>query len=321
MSLPNQSKLEIFWVMLLARRLDERAWALHNEKKIAYHVSCIGHEAAQVGAAFAMQREKDWFSPYYRDLAMMLALGFRPLDAFLGWLGKADDPVSGGRQMPGNWSSRDLHVLPSSAITAASLPHAVGAALAAKMNDEQTVVLAACGEGATSQGDWYEALNTATVLQLPIVFLVENNHYAISTPLKRQMKVSHAAEKASAFGLSDHILDGRDPFAIYEEVHYAAELARSGGGPSLIEVDLCRPTPHSSDDDDRLYRTRDEVLACKSRDPLRHTRILLEKEGLLNDDRLQRFEKEASSLIEEALQEALQAPDPQPDTADEHLYA
>ena len=321
MPLHEQTKLEIFWVMLLARRLDERAWALHSEKKIAYHVSCIGHEAAQVGAAFAMQREHDWFSPYYRDLALMLALGYRPLDAFLGWLGKASDPASGGRQMPNNWSSRELHILPASPIIAASLPHAVGAALAAKMNDEKSVVLATCGDGATSQGDWYEALNLATVQQLPIVFLVENNGYAISTPLKRQMKVSQVAEKAIAFGLSDHSLDGRDPFAIYDEIHYAAELARSGGGPSLIEVDLCRPTPHSSDDDDRLYRKRKDVLACKERDPLRHTRILLEKEGLLNDERLQRFEEEAGSLIEEALQEALQAPDPDPAGAGEHLYA
>ena len=321
MPLHEQTKLEIFWVMLLARRLDERAWALHSEKKIAYHVSCIGHEAAQVGAAFAMQREQDWFSLYYRDLALMLSLGYRPLDAFLGWLGKADDPASGGRQMPGNWSSRELHVLPASSIIAASLPHAAGAALAAKMNDEHSIVLATCGDGATSQGDWYEALNLATVRQLPIVFLIENNGYAISTPLKQQMKTSHAADKASAFGLSDHILDGRDPFAIYDEVHFAAELARSGGGPSLIEVDLCRPTPHSSDDNDRLYRTQKDVLACKERDPLRYTRTLLEKEGLLNEKRLQRFEEEAESLIEDALQKALNTTDPDPAGASEHVYA
>ena len=321
MPLPDQTKLEIFWVMLLARRLDERAWQLHSEKKIAYHVSCIGHEAAQVGAAFAMQRGHDWFSPYYRDLALMLALGYRPLDAFLNWMGKADDPASGGRQMPCNWSSRELHVLPASSIVAASIPHAVGAALAAKMDNEKSVVLATCGDGATSQGDWYEAVNLATVQQLPIIFLVENNGYAISTPLKRQMKVTRVADKAGAFGLSDHTLDGRDPFAIYDEVHYAAELARSGGGPSLIEVDLCRPTPHSSDDDDRLYRTREDVLACKARDPLRHTRITLQNEGLLSDERLERFETEAADLIEDALQEALTHPDPDPDGATDHLYA
>lgn len=321
MSLHEQTKLEMFWVMLLARRLDERAWTLHSEKKISFHVSCIGHEAAQVGAAFALQRGHDWVAPYYRDLALMLSLGYRPLDAFLGWLGKGSDPASGGRQMPNHWSSRALHILPYSAITAASIPHAVGAALAAKMNDEESVVLAACGEGATSQGDWYEAVNLAAVQQLPIVFLIENNGYAISTPLKRQMRVSQVAAKASGLGLPGQTIDGKDPFAVFEMVNQAVELARSGSGPSLVEVNVCRPTPHSSDDDDRLYRAREDVLDCKQRDPLRHTRLLLENEGLLTADKLQRFENEAHSLIEDALQEALQAPYPKPAEAGEHVYA
>lgn len=321
MSLHEQTKLEMFRVMLLARRLDERAWTLHSEKKISFHVSCIGHEAAQVGAAFALQRGHDWVAPYYRDLALMLSLGYRPLDAFLGWLGKGSDPASGGRQMPNHWSSRALHILPYSAITAASIPHAVGAALAAKMNDEESVVLAACGEGATSQGDWYEAVNLAAVQQLPIVFLIENNGYAISTPLKRQMRVSQVAAKASGLGLPGQTIDGKYPFAVFEMVNQAVELARSGSGPSLVEVNVCRPTPHSSDDDDRLYRAREDVLDCKQRDPLRHTRLLLENEGLLTADKLQRFENEAHSLIEDALQEALQAPYPKPAEAGEHVYA
>ncbi|MCD4674004.1 MAG: thiamine pyrophosphate-dependent dehydrogenase E1 component subunit alpha [Anaerolineaceae bacterium] len=321
MSLHEQTKLEMFRVMLLARRLDERAWTLHSEKKISFHVSCIGHEAAQVGAAFALQRGHDWAAPYYRDLALMLSLGYRPLDVFLGWLGKGSDPASGGRQMPNHWSSRALHILPYSAITAASIPHAVGAALAAKMNDEESVVLAACGEGATSQGDWYEAVNLAAVQQLPIVFLIENNGYAISTPLKRQLRVSQVAAKASGLGLPGQTINGKDPFAVLEMVNQAVELARSGSGPSLVEVNVYRPTPHSSDDDDRLYRAREDVLDCKQRDPLRHTRLLLENEGLLTADKLQRFEDEARSLIEDALQEALQAPYPKPAEVGEHVYA
>jgi 2-oxoisovalerate dehydrogenase E1 component alpha subunit len=321
MSLSEQTKLEMFWVMLLARRLDERAWALHSEQKIAFHVSCIGHEAAQVGAAFALQRGHDWIAPYYRDLALMLALGYRPLDAFLGWLGKGSDPASGGRQLPNHWSSRALHVLPYSAITAASIPHAVGAALAARLDDEESVVLAACGDGATSQGDWYEAVNWAAVQQLPIIFLVENNGLAISTPLKKQMHVGQVAAKAGGLGLPGHCINGDDPFAIYELVSKAAERARSGSGPTLVEVNVCRPTPHSSDDDDRLYRTREDVIACKQHDPLRQTRMLLEKEGILNAGRLEKFEAEAKSLIEEALQEALQAPYPKPAESGEHVYA
>ena len=321
MSLNEQTKLEMLWIMLLARRLDERAWALHNEKKIAYHVSCIGHEGAQVGAAFALQRGEDWVAPYYRDLALMLALGYRPLDAFLGWLGKGSDPASGGRQMPNHWSSRALHVLPYSAITAASIPHAVGTALAAHMDKAESVVLAVCGEGATSQGDWYEAVNWAAVQQLPVVFLVENNRLAVSTPQSRQMNVSQAAIKASGLGLPGRTVEGKDPFMVYETVHQAVQRARTGSGPSLIEVNVCRPTPHSSDDDDRLYRTREDVIACKQYDPLRHTRSLLEKQGILNAGLFKRLEDEARSLIEDALQEALQAPYPKPAESGEHVYA
>lgn len=321
MPLNEQTKLEMFWLMLLARRLDERAWALHSEKKIAYHVSCIGHEAAQVGAAFALQRGHDWVSPYYRDLALMLSLGYRPLDAFLGWLGKGSDPASGGRQMPNHWSSRALHVLPYSAITAASTPHAVGAALAARMENEDSVVLSVCGEGATSQGDWYEAVNWAAVQQLPVVFLVENNGFAISTPLKNQMAVHQVSQKADGLGLPGRTIDGDNPFTVYEIISQAVERARRGEGPSLVEVNVCRPTPHSSDDDDRLYRTREDVLACKQRDPLRHTRQQLEQEGILTEARLQRFDAEAQTMIEEALQEALQDPYPRPAESGEHVYA
>src|SRR5512142_2616904 len=229
MELSAEMKRDMFWTMLLSRRLDERAWALHRQGRIAFHISAIGHEAAQVGAAFALKRGHDWVAPYYRDLAMMLALGYTPRDFILALYGKREESTSGGRQMPSHWNMKSANVISHSSPVATQVVHAAGIALAMKMRGDDKVVLTTIGEGSTSQGDWYEAVNWAAIHQLPVVFMVENNQYAISEPTDKQMAVKSAADKACGLGLTGVIVDGNDIVQTYTAFFEAIERARTGG--------------------------------------------------------------------------------------------
>jgi len=321
MDLTNETRKEMFWTMLLARRLDERAWVLHRQGKVAFHISGIGHEAAQVGAAFALQRGYDWVSPYYRDLALMLSLGFTPRDFMLGLMGKREDPNSGGRQMPSHWSLRRANVLSHSAPVATQAVHAAGVGLAIKLRKEDKVVLTTIGEGSTSQGEWYEAVNWAAVHKLPVIFLVQNNQYAISESPDKQMAVKSSADKACGLGLPGMAVDGTDVFAVYEQVRQAVDRARQGEGASLIEARMYRITPHSSDDDDRAYRSREEVEEHKKRDPLLLARTALEKQALLTPKLVDELETRAKAIIDEAVQYAVDAPYPTPEEALHPVYA
>ncbi len=295
------TKKDMFWDMLLARRLDERAWALHRQGRIAFHISGIGHEAAQVGSAYALQRGRDWVTPYYRDLALMLCLGYTPRDFILSLMGKREEPTSGARQMPSHWNLRKANVVSHSAPVATQSPHAAGIGLAIKLKKEDKVVLTTIGEGATSQGEWYEAVNWAAIHKLPVVFLVQNNKYAISVTPDKQMAVKSVADKACGLGLDGRAVDGTNVFAVYEAMHEVIENARRGGGPSLIEAVLYRITPHSSDDDDRSYRSREEVEEHKKQDPLLIARAILEQEGLLTPKEVDEMESRAKETINEAV--------------------
>ena len=224
--LSKDTRLEMYWMMLLARRLDERAWVLHRQGKIAFHISGIGQEAAQVGAAYAIRRGEDWVAPYYRDLALLLSLGYTPREFILSLMGKREEPDSGGRQMPSHWSLRRANVISHSAPVATQCAHAVGAALAMRLRGDERVALTSCGEGATAQGEWYEAVNWAAVQRLPVVFLVENNAYAISEPVSAQMAVQRVADKAAGLGLEGLSVDGNDVFAVQAAVSAAVEKAR-----------------------------------------------------------------------------------------------
>ncbi|NTU75379.1 MAG: thiamine pyrophosphate-dependent dehydrogenase E1 component subunit alpha, partial [Anaerolineaceae bacterium] len=255
MGLKAETKLEMFWTLLLSRRLDERAWVLHRQGKIAFHISGIGHEAAQVGAAFALRRGYDWIAPYYRDLALMLAVGYTPAEFMLSLMGKKGEPNSGGRQMPSHWGLKRANVVSHSAPVATQCVHAAGIGLAIKLRKENKVVFTTLGEGSTSQGEWYEAVNWAAVHKLPVVFMVQNNMYAISEPTSKQMAVPSAADKACGLGLRGISVDGTNVFETYDVMQEAVDRARNGEGPSLIEARLYRITPHSSDDDDRSYRS------------------------------------------------------------------
>ena len=310
MELSRDVRLEMYWMMLLSRRLDERAWVLHRQGKIAFHISGIGHEAAQVGAAFALKRGHDWVTPYYRDLALLVCLGYTPRDFMLALMGKSGEPTSGARQMPSHFSLRAANVVSHSAPVATQTVHAAGIGLAIKMNQEDKVVLSTIGEGSTSQGEWYEGVNWAAVHHLPVIFMVQNNRYAISVRPEQQMAVKSAADKACGLGLSGRVVDGTNVFEVYQEVLQAVNDARSGLGPTLIEAQLYRITPHSSDDDDRTYRSREEVEEHKKRDPLLVARTLLEAEGILTAALAEEYETRVKEAVDEAVRFAEQAPFP-----------
>jgi len=310
MALSKDTMREMFWTMLLSRRLDERAWVLHRQGKIAFHISGIGHEAAQIGASYALRRGQDWVTPYYRDLGLMIAFGYTPRDFMLGLMGKEGEPTSGGRQMPSHWNLKKANVVSHSAPVATQAPHASGIALAIKMRGEDKVVLSTIGEGSTSQGEWYEAVNWAAIHKLPVIFLVENNMYAISVPSDKQMAVPSVADKACGLGLDGRSVDGTDVFAVYEAVHHAAEKARRGEGPTVVEARVYRITPHSSDDDDRSYRSREEVEEYKKKDPLLVARNLLENAGILTPKVVDEMEDRAKEMINEAVAYAQEAPYP-----------
>jgi 2-oxoisovalerate dehydrogenase E1 component alpha subunit len=319
--LSPETLLELFWQMLRSRRLDERAWTLHRQGKIAFHISAMGHEATQAGAAFALRRGHDYIVPYYRDLTLLLSLGFTPRDFMLGLFGKQGEPTSGARQMPSHWSLRAANVVSTSSPVATQIPHAAGLALAFKLRGEDRVALTCIGEGSTSQGEWYEGLNWAAVHKLPFICLVQNNVYAISVPMDKQMAVPNVADRAAAFGMPGVVVDGNDVLAVFQVMKAAVDRARAGQGPTLVEAKTYRIVPHSSDDDDRSYRTRDEVELWKKRDPILHFRAELEAAGLLPADKLAELEARAKSEVDEAVQAAQSAPYPDVSQASTGVYA
>jgi 2-oxoisovalerate dehydrogenase E1 component alpha subunit len=313
--LDTKTLLEMYWQMVRARRTDERTWVLHRQGKIAFHISGIGHEAIQVGAAYALRRGYDYTHLYYRDLAFAFALGYTPREFFLAVFGKAGEPTSGSRQMPSHFSSRNLGMLSSSSPVATQVPQSAGAALASKLLGEDRVTVTSLGEGSTSEGDFYEGLNWAGVHKLPLICLVQNNIYAISVPMHMQMAVPHVADRAPMFGIEGAMVDGNDVLAAYRVTSQAVARARSGGGATLLEAKTYRPVPHSSDDDDRTYRSRDEVEEWKKRDPIKRFQSYLLDKGILNDDAIEEVEQRVRQEVDEAQAAAIAAPYPSAEDA------
>lgn len=319
--LSPETLLEMYETMLLARRVDERAWVLHRQGKVAFHISGMGHEAVHIGTAYAMRRGYDILHPYYRDLGLCLALGMTPREFMLGLFGRKDDPNSGGRQMPSHWGMKRLNIISGSSPVATQVPQAAGIALAEKLKGGDRVTIASLGEGSTSEGDFHEALNWAGVHKLPLVVLVENNIYAISVPMHLQMNVANVADRACAYGIEGVTVDGNDVFAVYREMKKAIERARSGGGATLFEAKTYRPVPHSSDDDDRTYRSREEVEEWKKRDPLLRFRSELMRRGILTEELDQEYEARVAASVDDAQKYAEAAPLPAPEDALGAVYA
>ncbi len=320
LGLTNEDLLEMHYHMLLARRVDERSWILNRQGKAPFVISCQGQEAAQVGAVYNMRPGHDYLYPYYRDLGMTLFLGQTPRDQFLSVMGKREDPNSGGRQMPNHFSARELNIVTASAPVGVQYPQATGTALAFKVRGEDGVVLVCGGEASTSGGDWHEAMNFAGIHDLPVVFLVQNNAYAISVPEKAQVAGSIAG-RAAGYGFPGVEVDGMDVLAVYEAAREALERARRGEGPTLIEAKTYRITAHSSNDDDRRYREREEIEAWRRKDPIVRFERHLEEIGVLDAEGREEVDARIRSEVAEASRSAEEAPPAEPEDALGPVYA
>ena len=320
LGLSDEQVLDMYRYMLLARKIDERMWLLNRAGKIPFVISCQGQEAIQVGAAFALDREKDWLCPYYRDMGMVLVFGQTAKELMLSAFAKAEDPNSGGRQMPGHFGDSRFRILSGSSPVTTQLPHAVGIGYAAKLEGKDLVVLTCCGEGSSNQGDFHEACNFAGVHNLPVIFLVQNNKYAISVPLKKQVAGGKVYKRAEGYGFPGVRVDGNDPLKVYEVVKKAVERARRGEGPTLIEAVAYRLVPHSSDDDDRTYRSREEVEALRKKDPLVQFAAYLQDTGVMDEAKQQEIAERVQREVDEATEYAENAPYPAPESALNHVY-
>jgi 2-oxoisovalerate dehydrogenase E1 component alpha subunit len=313
---------EMYYYMLLARMLDERMWLLNRQGKAPFVISVQGHEAGQVGLGFAMEIGRDWFVPYYRDLALMLVAGQTPRDVMLSLFAKASEPNSGGRQMPGHYGFSKGRVLTSGSPVGTQWPHAAGIGLAAKLRKQGEVVAGLGGEGSTSQGDWHEAMNFAAIHSLPVLFVVENNKFAISVPLHLQMHIDSVAVRGAAYGMPGVSVDGTDPVESYAAVKEAVARARAGDGPTLLELRCIRITAHSSDDNDRTYRTKEEKEAERAAgDPVAKFEHTLIEQGIMTEAQEQEIRTRIAAEVNDATDFAETQPDPSADDTLKHVYA
>src|SRR5205823_2695575 len=248
LGLSEQKLLTMYRQMVLARALDRRMWVLNRQGKAPFVISGQGHEAAQVGAAAALRPGVDWVCPYYRDLALCLAMGLTARDFMLSVFARSSDPNSGGRQMPSHFGLKSARIVTTSSTVATQVLHAAGIAYASKLRGLDEVSLTCLGEGSTSKGDWHEALNFAGVHKLPFVCLVQDNDYAISVPHRLQMGVDSVAARAAGYGMAGETVDGGDILSVYEVMKRTVERARSGDGPTLIDAKAARFTSDSSSD-------------------------------------------------------------------------
>jgi 2-oxoisovalerate dehydrogenase E1 component alpha subunit len=319
LGLKEEDLLAMQRFMLLARYCDERQWALNRQGKAPFVVPVSGHEAAQIGSIWAFERGKDVFCPYYRDMALCLAAGFTPKDVFTGLFGKRDDPSSGGRQMPAHWGSRKLNIVTGSSPIATQILHAAGIAYSKKYKHEDSVVGTWFGEGGTSEGDWHGAMNFAGIHKLPLVFFCENNQYAISVHESKQV-AGRVYKRAEGYGMPGHEGDGNDVLESYRLAKDAVDRARAGEGPSLIELRTYRFYSHTSDDDDRTYRSREEVEEWRKKDPiLRFERYLKEAE-VLDDKGIESLREEAKSDVADGVQQANESEFPEPSSGALHVF-
>ena len=318
--LSNQALVDLWYKMVLARRIAERWFILNRQGRAPFVITGQGHEATQVGTAAALTPGKDWAVPYYRDIGVVLVLGMTPYELMLNVFAKADDPNSGGRQMPTHWSHRDLRIVSGSSVVATQVPIAAGVAWAAKLRGEDSVTVAYLGEGSTNQGDFHEGLNFASVQRLPLIVVVENNGYAITEQQEKEMAIQDVADRAAAYGIPGVVVDGNDLLEVYRTMQWAVHQARTGHGPTLLEAKTYRTVPHSSDDDDRRYRTREELELWLKRDPIDRFRKLLIDDGVLTDEHAEQLLNDATEEIRAAQAQAEDRADPDPATLLDHLF-
>ena len=343
--LSGEELVRFYRLMYLSRKTDDREILLKRQQKIYFQISCAGHEALLVAAGMAMRPGYDWFFPYYRDRALALALGQTVTDQLLQAVG-ADDPGSGGRQMPSHWTSKPLHLVSPSSSTSTQCLHAVGcaeagryfathpAALAGSYGEADyrrfknvefkadEVVYTSLGEGSTSQGEFWEALNSASNLKLPVVFVIEDNGYAISTPVETNTpggNISRLVANFPNFHFAE--VDGTDAVASYEAMREAVAYCRARRGPALVHGHVIRPYSHALSDDESWYRHSSELEADALRDPLGRMQAMLLREGLLTEDELNALHADVVDEVRAAADVALAAPLPRVEDIEKHVYS
>jgi len=342
--LSREQLIDAYRIMYTSRRIDDREILLKRQQKIFFQISGAGHEAVGVAASFVLKPGYDWFYPYYRDRALCLALGETPYEMFLQGVGAADDPSSGGRQMPSHWSFPKLNIVTQSSPTGSQILQAVGCAEAglylaahpdaaqkgygdfrefkdvAFHGDEVTYV--SLGDGTTSEGEFWEALNTASSRKLPIIFVVEDNGYAISVPVEIQTAGGNISRLVAGFpNFHFEEVDGTDPVAAYAAFTRATAHCRARQGPAFIHAHVIRPYSHSLSDDERLYRPDVERQRDAARDPITRAQMFLLREGILDEKGINRLEKQVEETLQMAVDQALEAVFPQPETVTRYVYS
>jgi 2-oxoisovalerate dehydrogenase E1 component len=342
--LTSQQLIDVYRVMFTSRRVDDREILLKRLQKVFFQISGAGHEALGAAAALALKPGYDWFYPYYRDRALCLALGATPYEMLLGAVGAADDPSSGGRQMPSHWSYKRLNVVTQSSATGTQILQAVGCSEAGRyfakhpkaahkadgdyrqfkdvefQGDEVTYV--SLGDGTTSEGEFWEALNTASNRRLPVIFCVQDNEYAISVPVEVQTSGGNISRLVSGFpNFHFEEIDGTDPLVGYGAFRRAAEHCRAGNGPAFVHAHVIRPYSHSLSDDERLYRPESERQADAARDPVPRLQMFLLRENILDEKGINKIEKEIEEQIQADADRALAAAPPQPETIYNFVYS
>src|SRR5215469_3212756 len=344
--LTREQLIQAYRLMYTSRRIDDREILLKRQQKIYFQMSGAGHEAVGVAAGLALKAGYDWFYPYYRDRALCLALGVEPYQMFLQGVGAADDPSSGGRQMPSHWSYPSLHIVTQSSPTGSQILQAIGCAEAGRYlarhpktaeipagsgdyrqfrdvsfeNDEVTYV--SLGDGTSSEGEFWEAMNAAALEKLPVIFCVEDNGYAISVPVEAQTAGGNISRLVSGFpNFHFEEVDGTDPVASYGAFQRAAKHCRAGVGPAFIHAHVIRPYSHSLSDDERLYRPDAERQRDAQRDPVTRTQMFLLREGILDDKGINQLEKEVESELQAAVDAALEALPAVPESITKYVYS
>ncbi|HET6567186.1 MAG TPA: dehydrogenase E1 component subunit alpha/beta [Rhodothermales bacterium] len=313
--------LDIYRTMLLSRRLDEKMLTLLKQGKGFFHIGCAGHEATQAAIGALARPGHDWFSMYYRDLCTYLSLGATAEDVMLHHLAKADDPNSGGRQMSEHFSSPKLNILPLSSSVGSQYLPAVGVALALQRKESDAFVYCSGGEGSTSQGSFHEALNWSARVGAPVLFVVQDNKYAISVPVQDQTAGGSPYKLARAYeGLKRVHVDGTDFFKVYAAAKAAIAHIREGKGPVCITAEVVRLLPHSSSDNHAKYRTPEELEKDRQIDPIARMELQLVEAGLLTEDKIAELRSEITRQVDEATRWAEKQPDPDPATATKYVY-
>jgi 2-oxoisovalerate dehydrogenase E1 component len=311
---------EWFNYILLGRQIDYRFQVLNRQGRAPFIISCAGHEAAQIGVGWPLKPKHDWLAPYYRDVVLCMRMGMTPLDLMLSVLAKPADPASGGKQTPGHFSDSRHNIASGGSPVATQLVRGAGIAYGLKMDGTDKVVMSCYGEGAGSEGDAHEAFNFAAIYKLPEVFVCENNGFAISTPFRKEYAIEFAAQRAAGYGFPGVTLDGRDPVTCYAVAKDAIARARAGEGPTLIECLVDRLGAHSSEDDQRRYRTQEEIDQLAQNDCLERFKKRLLDEGVMTAKEISEYEERVKDEVASATREGMESPDAPGENALTNVY-